>query len=286
MLARVIREDITLLVDASPVPAWARVDPNQIEQVLLNLVINARDALPMGGDIHLSVSVAEPPSGHREASPHRGPFVCLQVGDNGIGMPPEVRARLFEPFFTTKGVGQGTGLGLASVYGIVSQSNGLITVETEEGTGTTFALYFPMASAPDAPGIEDRPGPEDTADRETVLLVEDEDAVRRVIRAMLQRNGYRVIDTGKPSEAREIFERRLHEIRLLVTDVVMPGMNGPALARELVSLQPDLRVLFISGYTDIDPATLGLDHPNLAFLAKPIQAPRLAAKVRELFAVQ
>jgi CheY-like chemotaxis protein len=268
MLSRVIREDISLLVDPSPGPAWVRVDPNQIEQVILNLVLNARDALPKGGQIRLSVS--------RDSSD-----VSLRVTDNGIGMSADVRDRVFEPFFTTKEGGRGTGLGLASVYGIVRQSNGMISVDSTEGVGTTFTMVFPAAPAP--AGARSADGEAVVEGRqEKVLLVEDEDAVRRVLRVMLEQHGYQVVEAATPAEALSIFDRHLHDIRLLVTDVVMPGMDGPALAQRLVSLQPRLVVLFISGYTDIDPGTLRLGHRNMGFLSKPIEAARLAAKVREL----
>ncbi len=285
MLRRVIREDIALVVDASDA-AWVCVDPNQFEQVVLNLVLNARDALPEGGAIRLSVSHEQPPADAASQPGGAGDeYVCVRVADNGVGMTPDVRDRVFEPFFTTKERGKGTGLGLASVYGIVRQSNGSIAVDSVPGGGSTFTIFFP-ASQPE-PGA--RP-PERTDEasggrRETVLLVEDENAVRRVVRAMLERHGYQVMEAGSAFDACDVFEEHADHIQLLVTDVVMPGMNGPALAQRLVAAKPELPVLFISGYTDLDPNALGLGHRNVGFLSKPITAERLAAKIREIFAL-
>ncbi len=286
MLTRVIREDITLTVDPSLRPAWVRVDPNQIEQVVLNFVLNAKDALPGGGDIRVDVADALRLPGELGPSGDER-YVRLRVSDNGVGMPPEVREHIFEPFFTTKAVGKGTGLGLASAYGIIRQSGGFVAVDTAVGEGATFTVYIPAAPAPEASRSVGEVDDEDAVPMsETVLLVEDEYAVRRVLATIIQRNGYRVIETGLPDEALVIFQRQSADIDLLVTDVVMPGMDGPTLAKRLVAMRPELRVLFISGYADLDPETLGLDQPNLAFLAKPIQASHLAMKLRELAAAR
>jgi signal transduction histidine kinase/CheY-like chemotaxis protein len=286
MLSRVIREDITLLVNPSAGPAWVSIDANQVEQAIINLVLNARDALPNGGYIHLQVAHAQPSAQERADAGLRqsGDYVKLLVRDNGTGMTPETRERIFEPFFTTKAAGQGTGLGLASVYGVVRQSNGAITVDTMPGVGSTFTILFPTGAAakaaPEAGGAEARSQPS----RETVLLVEDEDTVRRVVRGMLEQHGYRVIEAANPFTALEIFEQQKQDIRVLVTDVVMPGMNGPALAQRLVAAQPELNVLFVSGYADVDTSSLGLNHRHIGFLSKPLVAAQLSAKIRELFA--
>lgn len=282
MLARLIREDIALSCELAPARAIVRIDPTQIEQVILNLVLNARDALPAGGEIRLEVSLVrqsqvEMPS---DLLPASGDFVRLRVVDNGVGIPPEVRAHLFEPFFTTKEVGKGTGLGLASVYGIVRQSNGFITVESEPGAGSVFTMHFPVAAPaetiepPDAVTVP--PG----RARETVLLVEDEDSVRVIVSAVLRRQGYQVIEASGGASACEIFARR-SDIDLLLTDVVMPDMHGPALAQRLIGARPELRVLFISGYADMLTPPGG-DNPNVAFLSKPFQASVLVSKVAEL----
>jgi CheY-like chemotaxis protein len=286
MLARLIREDIRLSCELSPDPVIVKIDPTQLEQVILNLVLNARDALPTGGTIRLDVARVRPsehdlPSEQLSPAPRAPEYVRLRVVDNGVGMTPQVRAHLFEPFFTTKETGKGTGLGLASVYGIVRQSHGLITVESEEGRGTTFTMHFPAvgavvesADAPPAGRATARGG------RETILLVEDEDAVRAIASVVLRRHGYQVLEAPTPRIASELFERYGSTISLLLTDVVMPEMSGPALAQRLITARPELRVLFISGYTDV--ASLDTGNPNVSFLSKPFQASVLASKVREV----
>jgi two-component system cell cycle sensor histidine kinase/response regulator CckA len=211
-----------------------------------------------------------------------GDYVRLRVIDNGVGIAPETMAHLFEPFFTTKEVGKGTGLGLASVYGIVRQSNGFITVDSEPGQGTVFTMQFPVA----LPGGQTAAGPPAAAGapcgRETILLVEDEDSVRVIISAVLRRQGYRVLEASTPHVACDIFSQHA-DIDLLVTDVVMPDMNGPALAQRLVGLKPQLRVLFISGYTDMVMPVDG-NNPNVSFLGKPFQASVLTDRVQQLLA--
>lgn len=281
MLTRLIREDITLTCEVAAEPAFVRIDPTQIEQAILNLVLNARDALPAGGWIRVDVarlaaSDVAPPADVAAAYA----YVRLRVSDNGVGISPGARPHLFEPFFTTKEQGKGTGLGLASVHGIVDQSHGWIDVSSESGQGATFAMYFPavlvqprMATAP-AAIVEPARG------HETVLLVEDEEAVRFVISAVLRRQGYTVIEASTPVAAIELFEQHAEEIDLLLTDVVMPVMNGPALAQRLVAVRPALRVLFVSGYTGLP--SLEMQSPNVGFLNKPFQMAVLAARVREM----
>ncbi len=282
MMTRLIREDITLTCVLAPEPAIVRIDPTQIEQAILNLVLNARDALPGGG--HIRIEVANVPDSEVEL-PSALPIVAadyvrLRVSDNGVGMTPEARAHMFEPFFTTKDLGKGTGLGLASVHGIVHQSNGFITAESEPGLGTVFTMHFPAVapahdSAAASGALAEPPG-----GRETVLLVEDEQAVRAIIARVLRRQGYNVLEAATPGAAIDAFDRHAGEIDLLLTDVVMPEMNGPALAQRLVAARPELRVLFISGYAD---KLLPLDRGsvNVSFLGKPFHASELAAKVRE-----
>lgn len=267
LLSRLVREDISLVADPAARPAWVRLDPNQIEQVLLNLVLNARDALPHGGRIRLAVA-------------HEGGDVRLTVSDNGVGMSADVCARAFEPFFTTKG-SHGTGLGLASAHGIVHQSNGCITVESTEGAGTTFTMRFPAARIEIA-AVSGRNGTGTVA--ESVLLVEDEARVRRVLRTMLERGGFHVTEAATPLEACALFEDPESHIDVLVTDVIMPGMNGPALAKRLLETAPDLPVLFISGHSNIDSDLLKLDNPRISFLTKPVLASQLTTRVRELLA--
>jgi PAS domain S-box-containing protein len=283
MLRRVIREDVALTCAFASGPAIVKIDPTQIEQVILNLVLNARDALPGGGEIHLELArVDQSDSGVPEEAPTNVPeYVRLRVTDNGVGIPPEVRAHLFEPFFTTKELGKGTGLGLASVYGIVRQSNGFITVESEPGVGTTFTMHFPAASAPRQIDSAAVPVEMPSLGRETILLVEDEDSVRVIVGAVLRRQGYQVLEASTARGACEVFEQHESQIQLLLTDVVMPEMNGPALAQRLIAHKPELRVLFISGYSDMQ-IPLETENPNLGFLSKPFQASALTTRVREM----
>ena len=284
LLTRLIREDITLTCALSREPAVVRIDAAQIEQSFINLVLNARDALPAGGRIEIEVAHVSPTDiagSHEAESTLATEFVRVSVRDNGIGISPEARPHLFEPFFTTKAVGKGTGLGLASVYGIVKQSNGFITVDTEVGKGSTFSLYFPSVSnRHDVEHPAESPQ-EAYAGQETVLLVEDEQAVRTIVSEMLRRYGYHVLEAATPSAAIELFNRHGAAVDLLLSDVVMPEMHGPALAQRLIGIRPDLRILFMSGYVD----TVGqIDRisPNVGFLAKPFQGSELARRVREM----
>jgi signal transduction histidine kinase/CheY-like chemotaxis protein len=268
VLSRVLPENISLVPDPAPHPAWVRLDPYQLEQVLLNLVLNSRDALPRGGQIRIAVA-------------HQHQSVCLTVTDTGIGMPPEVLARAFEPFFTTKG-SQGSGLGLSSAHGIVHQSNGEITVDSTEGIGTTVTMRFPAVEHAHSEGVTSDGRPE----KKTVLLVEDEDPVRRVLRLMLERGGFRVIESASPIEACAIFEEDARRVDILVTDVIMPEMNGPTMAKRFLAQRPDLPVLFISGHSNVSSDLLTPDNPRIAFLPKPVGATQLAVRVRELLALR
>ena len=281
MLTRLIREDIKLTCHVADEPALVRIDPTQIEQAILNLVLNARDALPAGGWIRLDLARLSAPD---VALPLdvavADAYVRLRVSDNGVGIAPGARPHLFEPFFTTKEQGKGTGLGLASVHGIVHQSLGWIDVTSEPGQGATFAMYFPALPLRPRPASEVAARVESAQGHETVLLVEDEESVRRIISAVLRRQGYTVIETSSPVDAVDLFARHAAEIDLLVTDVVMPVMNGPALAQRLVAIRPALRVLFISGYSGL--STPEMQNPNVGFLNKPFQTSVLAARVREM----
>jgi two-component system, cell cycle sensor histidine kinase and response regulator CckA len=282
MLTRLIREDITLTCSLADGPTTIKIDPTQLDQAILNLVLNARDALPAGGAIRLEVarvrrSQVDVPADSTSTATE---YVRLRVIDNGVGIAPEVRAHLFEPFFTTKEIGKGTGLGLASVYGIVRQSNGFIAVDSQEGRGTVFTMHFPAATPPEAVAAVSVAGTLPLG-CETILLVEDEAAVRVIVRTVLQRQGYRVLEASTPQEACDLFDAHAGEIDLMVTDVVMPQMNGPALAQRLVSVRPELRVLFISGYADV-ATPFDSDNPNVSFLSKPFQASALNERVREM----
>jgi two-component system cell cycle sensor histidine kinase/response regulator CckA len=285
MLTRLIREDITLSCELADRPATVKVDPAQIEQAILNLVLNARDALPMGGHIRLEVAcvrrsqVEVPPDLQSMASD----YVRLRVTDDGVGISAEAREHLFEPFFTTKDIGKGTGLGLASVYGIVRQSNGFIAVESQSGRGTAFTIHFPEVAKADGVGPPAVAVGGSSRGRVTILLVEDENAVRVIVSAVLRRQGYNVLEASSPRGAWEIFERHSGEIDLLLSDVVMPEMNGPALAHRLVTVRPELRILFISGYADMTTPPES-DNPNVSFLSKPFQASVLSERVRQMLA--
>ena len=270
MLQRVLPENISLVPVPAQQPAWVRLDPSQIEQVMLNLVLNSRDAMPRGGQIRIAVE-------------HHHQSVCLVVSDTGAGMPPEILAHVFEPFFTTKG-SQGSGLGLASAHGIVHQSNGEITVDSTEGLGTTVTMKFPGVEQHQAePAASTRDG---RPEKKTVLLVEDEEPVRRVLRMMLERSGLRVIESASPIEACSMFEDDNARVDILVTDVIMPEMNGPTLAKRFLERRPGLPVLFLSGHSNVSSDLLTPDNPRVAFLPKPVGASQLGVKVRELLALR
>ena len=285
MLGRVIREDVALHITLAASPAWVLIDPHEIEQVVLNLVLNARDAMPAGGDIGIEIShvMLDANEAVPNTPPLTGWYVRASVKDTGTGMLPEVRAHLFEPFFTTKDAGKGTGMGLASVDGIVRQNRGAIMVNTTPGQGSTFHVYFPAVSAeivttPMPPARLSALAP---ATSTTILLVEDEDPLRAVVARMLAQAGYRVLDARVPSEAYELFDQHKDDISLLLTDVIMPEMNGPALAQRLVSIRPELRVLFVSGYTEELPV-LNAPGSKSKFLPKPFSSATLIAAVAEL----
>ncbi len=279
MLMRVIREDIELRIDVQPAPAVLQIDPHDLEQVILNLVINARDALPMGGVIDIDVS--HQTIDKTDIAP--GEYVCLRIHDTGIGMTPEVREHLFEPFFTTKEVGSGTGLGLAFVDGIVRHAKGFVTVDTAPEKGTTFSVYFPLAEASATSAAVDEPAAS-TASKPsgaTILLVEDERAVREMTTLMLGRAGYRVFAAATPSEATSLFDAHAADIDLLLTDIVMPEMHGPVLAQRLVARRPELRVVFVSGHSDAMPAGTTATGKT-AFLGKPFAPAHLLATLTEV----
>jgi PAS domain S-box-containing protein len=278
MLRRLIGEDVLLTTVLAPELDPVRVDEGQINQVIVNLAVNARDAMPEGGRLTLETRNVERPA-KGDGPARKG--VLLSIADTGAGMPPEVRERIFEPFFTTKGVGRGTGLGLAVVHGIIQQSEGEIEVVTEEGMGTTFRIYLPavapVASLP-ASDPERPPG----RGTETILLVEDEELVRNFAAHALTPFGYTILKAASGREALQLAAAHAGPIHLLITDVVMPGMNGRAVAETLQARDPALRVLFLSGYTDDAVMRHGIRQSEVAFLQKPVSPKLLAAKVREL----
>lgn len=284
MLQPLIGEDVELkMVTATDLPL-VKTDQARLEQVIMNLAVNARDAMPRGGKLTIETATvtldAEYARQHMDAVP--GNYVMLAVSDTGIGMDEQTRARIFEPFFTTKELGKGTGLGLAVVYGIVKQSGGNIWVYSEPGKGTCFKVYLPVAGVSDSE--KPRKCEPDIIARgsETVLLVEDEGEVRALARESLERSGYRVLEASNGNEALEVCEHCPERIDLLLTDVVMPGMSGLELAKRLASLQPDMKVLYTSGYTDDTVIRHGALESGMAYIQKPFGSTTLSGKVREV----
>lgn len=294
MLVRIIGEDIELVTDLAPDIGAVQADPGQIEQVIVNLVVNARDAMPTGGRISIRTCNAEltPADAKRHAYVVRtGHYVKLTVADTGEGMEPEVQARIFEPFFTTKERGKGTGLGLSTVYGIVKQSGGYIWVQSEKGVGTVFEVYLPRVA--DAQRVveasgDGRPERPTEAPRgtETVLLVEDEESVRSLIRKILEQRGYVVLEARSGQEALDLCATYEGPIDLLLTDVVMPEMSGRELAERLLPTRAETRVLFMSGYTEDAVVRHGIENTRINFLEKPFSPAALARKVREVLDMQ
>jgi two-component system cell cycle sensor histidine kinase/response regulator CckA len=282
MLRGLIGESIELVTDLDPRTPLIRADRGQIEQVVLNLVVNARDATSGAGTIELCTLASDvvPDSPDEARGIRPGEYAEIRVRDDGHGMEPELLSRIFEPFFTTREQGQGTGLGLPTVYGIVTQSGGRIIVDSEPGTGSTFRVLIPAAGAAPSPTSVEPAGA--AAGGETVLLVEDEAAVRRLGRRILERRGYTVLEAESGPAAIQIFERRAPDIALLVSDVIMPGMSGGELARQLRAMKPSLRVLFTSGYTADAIAQHGVLEEGTAFLEKPFTPEVLAQKVGEV----
>ncbi len=283
MLHRVLGEDIDFATRLAPALGAVKADPGQIEQVIMNLAVNARDAMPRGGKLTIETGNAEFDEGyaraHFPATPGR--YIMLAVTDTGVGMTPDVQAHLFEPFFTTKEKGQGTGLGLAMVYGIVKQSGGFIWVYSEPGHGTAVKIYLPHVAEAAQPPAAATPA---AAKRgtETVLLAEDEAPVRAVARQVLERHGYTVLEAPSGEAALDVARRYSGAIHLLLTDVVMPGMSGHDLAKRLAALRPEVRVVYMSGYTDDAITRHGVLEPGLAFVQKPFTPDAIARKVREV----
>jgi PAS domain S-box-containing protein len=286
LVRRLVGEGITVQALPSPEPVRMRADASQLDQILVNLAVNARDAMPNGGTLTIEVAGVELDAGyaatHPEVAP--GPYVMIAVSDTGVGMTPEVQTRIFEPFYTTKGPGLGTGLGLSTVFGIVKQSGGGIGVYSEIGRGTAFKVYLP--SVDESPVLERRIdlAPADLEGNETILLAEDEDAVRDVAVMALRQYGYDVLVASSGEEALKIADQHDGPIHLLISDVVMQGLSGRDLANLLVLDRPLLRTLFVSGYTENTIVHHGVLEPGIAFLPKPFTLVLLARKVREVLA--
>ncbi len=281
-LARIIGEDIRLNVvnDEAAIPV--HVDGGQIEQVLMNLAANARDAMPQGGTLTLATGIAQIDSA--AGSPPPGRYAFVSVADTGCGMDEKTCRRIFEPFFTTKDVGKGTGLGMSIVYGIVEQHNGTIDVTSEPGKGTTFRVLLPTAVGDSVVPTEDAvQAPDETLrGRETILIVEDEASVRSLVSKVLERYGYRVIQSSDGKEAVEIFRAHRDEVGLVIMDMIMPGMNGKAAYDAIRALRPGTKVLYLSGYTADVIKNCGVSEEGIDLILKPVQPVELVRRVREL----
>jgi len=286
LLRRLIGEDIALVLCPHPALGRVKVDPGQVEQIIMNLAVNARDAMPGGGKLTIETMNVELDNAYARThvSVLPGPYVMLAVSDTGCGMDADTQAHIFEPFFTTKEPGKGTGLGLATVYGIVTQSGGSIGVSSDLGKGTTFKIYLPRIE-----GATERLEPISAPHAalrgcETILLVEDEEMVRALAQAILERIGYTVLAAKNIKDALRFAQEGPNAIHLLLTDTIMPGMNGPELAQQVLAIRPAIQVLFMSGYTDKVISYTAAQEPGTAFLQKPFTPQTLGDKVREILA--
>jgi two-component system cell cycle sensor histidine kinase/response regulator CckA len=283
ILRRLLGEDVETTISCDESVRKVKVDRGQLEQVVMNLSVNARDAMPEGGALAIEVKNVEIDESYvrQRSYAQAGPHVLISVSDTGVGMDPTTRARIFEPFFTTKEIGKGTGLGLSTVYGIIKQSNGHIEVESEPGQGTTFKVYLPAVAETSEQHIELAPSLPAVGGAEAILLVEDDPDLRELLARTLTRHGYQLVEAATGVEALEIIRNMQVSIDLLITDAVLPGLPGPAVAREAEILRPGIRVLFVSGYTDDAMLRLGLLNENQAFLQKPFGSAALLRKVRQ-----
>jgi len=284
MLRRIIGEDIELVTQLADDLGTIKADPGQVEQVIMNLAVNARDAMTKGGKLTIETANVELDKTYarNHVAVEPGPYVMLSVSDTGVGMTPEVRDRVFEPFFTTKEKGKGTGLGLSTVYGIVKQSGGNIWVYSEPGKGTAFKIYLSRVDEPLEEVGEKVVQKELTGRGETILVVEDEEEVRKLAVQILRRQGYTVLEASQGNEASHICEQHKGPIHLMVMDVVMPGMNGRELVKSLEPHHPEMKVLYMSGYTDNAIVHHGILEKGLSFLQKPFTLEGLLRKVREV----
>jgi CheY-like chemotaxis protein len=281
MLQRLIGENVRLITILQPGLNWVLADPGQIDQIIMNLAVNGRDAMPKGGRLTLQTRDLELDAKTQSGQPP-GRYVLLAVTDTGCGMTPKVQARIFEPFFTTKGVGQGTGLGLAMVSGIVQQNGGHIVVHSLPGIGTTFKIYLPAVSELAKQPLQSRAPVKPVRSSETILLVEDEASVREITALLLVSLGYQVKEASSGQEALHLAQGNREKIDLLMTDVLMPGMSGNEVAEVLRASDAGLKVLFLSGHSGDTLARHGVVHTEVAFLQKPFTLDALSRKLREV----
>jgi CheY-like chemotaxis protein/two-component sensor histidine kinase len=281
MLRRVVAENVELVIDTASDLGCVSADPLQMEQVILNLVVNARDAMPSGGKLTISIAslMVRSDVGSDENLLRAGSYIALSVRDTGIGMDAATRARIFEPFFTTKELGKGTGLGLSTVYGIIKQSNGHITVESEPGNGTTFRVSLPVVNAAPMPAPKPIVAESQRRASGTILLAEDEPLLRELGETILHHAGYSVVTAENAAGLKDLVANHAGNVDLLLTDVIMPGMSGPELGRLVRKRWPNIRVLYMSGYADDDIQELDGD---FAFLQKPFTPSELTAKIAEV----
>jgi CheY-like chemotaxis protein len=287
MLCRIIGEDVRLVTKLCDTLENSRLDPNQLGQVILNLAVNARDAMPEGGVLHLETSNVDLDNAYAQVHPpvQPGRYVMLAVSDTGTGIDKSILPRIFDPFFTTKEVGKGTGLGLSIVYGIVKQSGGYVWVYSEPAHGTTFKLYFPAIAAPlENPLVCNDAYSEPSG--QTILIVEDEATIRGNVRECLQQLGYHVVEAENGEAALQVCEQLQGKIDLVLSDLVMPGMGGYELAGQLAQHHPEVRMLFMSGYTEDSAARRDILLQGSAFLQKPFSVADLSTAVHQALAIR
>ncbi len=286
LLTRLLPENIKLVCKPGEILDRIKADPSQVEQVLLNLAVNARDAMPNGGELTIETKNVEIEKSQAEMSQGQGmspgSYVQLSVSDTGTGIDEKTRARLFEPFFTTKQIGKGTGLGLATVYGIVKQSGGHVIVKSQMGKGTSFNVYFPKAQEVDTASNNDGHTPAVLTGAETVLLVEDAEPLRRLVKILLERTGYTVLEARNSPDAARIAEKHPGAIDLLLTDIVMPQLDGIQLGDHLRFLRPEMKVLYMSGYAASATVRPAIAQPPVEILPKPFTAEALLRMVRKV----
>jgi two-component system cell cycle sensor histidine kinase/response regulator CckA len=286
MLRRLLREGVDLQLEHGNDIWPVHADEAQLSNAIINLVVNARDAMPNGGTVTIRTAneTAENPVALGTAIMPPGDYVRIEVADTGTGIPPEIVGKIFDPFFTTKPVGQGTGLGLATVYGIVKQTGGFITVDSDVGKGTSFRIYLPRHHLDQNAVVAEaeRAAPRDVTGQDTILLVEDEEAVRSFAARALRMRGYNVIEASGGEEALEHVRDGKAPIHLIITDVVMPNMDGPTMVRQVKRIRPDMQVIFMSGYAEEAFRRNDEKAEDLHFLPKPFGLKQLAAKVKEV----